>query len=742
MGVAINLLREGDNVPYIDTSPVDSYIKIDEDNAIEQIGQILIDNGWTFVKSFFKAVGDTRAYYRGNDERTNYAFAQHFIYRNAEGKFLGMANVGVHSISYIVGYGEVIRRPYDDLNEKDPNFGMVPTWEAWARQKYADTAKNTSIFFYMLEKVPSDEEVPEGSLISITAMPGMSGTRLDIAKDRDSNYKKIMWWNNTTVVQQVELDKDDWDLEFNGKSLSASREYLIGQALDIEVYKTTWHEKRKEVSIDYAEPRVMQSPCVDVMMRPGILEYVNNPIYYTNWWTDSEIRLKGFVDSTTFNVVIQADSAPKFNGNAVPTIPLYYGKIIPIQEVNKDLHEPGYALFGGCVPPAETIETARAKGTILSASITKASTTLHVTDASLLPNAPSKIVISGKEIVEMVSKTGNKLEVIRGVGVNGKPDLEGPELEAELKKVVKDWKRGVSVRPTQEDVEAIEEQDPSKIISMFDFDNPYSRMADPHIPILKVYNDYPSNGLDSVMCSKTRYGARYQAHYLSFGAPPNPMPPARAVDKKKYPQAYNSMEKNTNYKYEFNKSKYSGKVHATPVYVVHPEDGVRGMLKYAIGFNSQSIGNSGLKVKTKDCPDKEYDKYLPNVVSAVSPLTKRPGVAHRPMGLGIFKEHWSQELEDYDVVNDKTPPGEPTIVKAVSNEVNTAYVEWTPPKDISFSGVNVYVEGKLYAKNVSGTNSYLVGGVLTGQEVVVELESIDLAGNLSAKVATEAIRIL
>ena len=127
-------------MPYIDTTPTNAYIKIDEDNAIEQIGQILVDNGWTFVKSFYKAVGDTRAFWKGSDRRTNYAFAQHFIYRNAEGKLLGMANVGIHSISYLIDYGEVIRRPYDDKREGDPNFGIDPTWETCALQKYAGTA--------------------------------------------------------------------------------------------------------------------------------------------------------------------------------------------------------------------------------------------------------------------------------------------------------------------------------------------------------------------------------------------------------------------------------------------------------------------------------------------------------------------------------------------------------------------------------------------------------------------------
>lgn len=729
-------------MPYIDTTPTNAYIKIDEDNAIEQIGQILVDNGWTFVKSFYKAVGDTRAFWKGSDRRTNYAFAQHFIYRNAEGKLLGMANVGIHSISYLIDYGEVIRRPYDDKREGDPNFGIDPTWETWALQKYADTAKNTSIYFYMLEKEPSEEYVPQGSLISCTVMPGMSGTRLDLERDRDTGYYKVGWSSGSAYRQFVELDKDDWDLEFNGKSLSASRDYMVEAALDIEVMKTTWYEKEKEVSIDYAEPRIMQSPYVEVQLRPSATEYVNNPIYYTNWWSDSEISLRGFVDSKTMNFVIQADSAPIFDGNAVPTIPIYFGKVIPINGVEADEHNPGYVLFGGTVPPQESTASLSRYGTTLRATIGKDSTRIPVNNMSKLPDVGKNAVIGTKEVVTIVSKANNMIEVIRGVGVNGKPDLEGEELAAELENVVKSWKKGTRIRATDEVIAESEITDPLYIVSVFDFDNPGAKMSDPKMPILKTYGNYPSNGVDSVMATKTRFGARYQAHYLSWGTAPNALPPEKAKGSKKYPNAYDSLENTSNYKFQFNVSNYSDKVHASPVYVVHPEDGVRGYLEYAIGFNPQSVGNSMLKVRTQSCPDREYDLYAPNVVGAVSPLTKLPATTFRPMGLGIFKEHKSDFLDSYNPKTDSIAPGVVTITKVDMSVEHTVLVEWKPPTDLDFFGVNVYVNDKLYAQNVSGINSYLVGGLLSSQEVVIKIESIDLAGNVSAQVATDKLIIL
>lgn len=718
---------------------------MDEDNAIETIGQILMDNGWTYEKTFYKAVCDTRAYYMlgGNEQRVNYAFAKHVIYRNADGKYLGIANTAAYSIFKRLTFGETIRRPYDDLDEEDDNFGMTPSWEEWARQKYADMAKNTSIYFYMLEKVPSDEKVPEGALISTVVMPGMSETRLQVYKDRDTNYKRLYWnpFYRVGVLNSIDLDNNEDDLVFKGKVLSASEEYVLNAALDIEVMETEWIEKEKEVRIVYAEPRIMQSPYAQVQFRPSSVEYTNNPVYYTNWWTDSVIRLKGYVDSKTINVILQADSAPMYSGNVVPTIPLYFGRIIPIEATEEDA-EPGYALFGGSVPPITSLGDKLKKGASIMSDISPDTTDVPVDDLDALPTTGNRVIVNKIEYARIVAKADNVVTLERWVGVVGKEHLQDEELEAAIQEAKKTHKEGTKIKALDSYIALLGDKDPLAPISTYDFDNPSARMGDVAMPILKVYNRFPSNGIDNVMCSKTRYGARYQSHYLSYGAQPNTMPPDRELNLKKYPNAYNSLEKSTNYKYQFNTSKYSDKVHATPVYVVHPEDGVRGMLEYCIGFNSQSVSNSGLKVRTADCPEEEYDKYIPNVVGAVSPLTKRPSVVYRPMGYGIFKEHVSPALEAYDPTTDDTPPSPVNITMAKSNQVGTAFVAWEPPTDFDFAGVNIYVDGELHISNVVGINHYLIGGLPQGMLSTIEIEAVDLAGNVSEKVATEPINIL
>lgn len=46
-------------------------------------------------------------------------------------------------------------------------------------------------------------------------------------------------------------------------------------------------------------------------------------------------------------------------------------------------------------------------------------------------------------------------------------------------------------------------------------------------PVTRNYVHHPSNGVDSVMVKRTKYGARYQEHFLRWNAPPNLMPPTR-----------------------------------------------------------------------------------------------------------------------------------------------------------------------------------------------------------------------
>lgn len=117
----------------------------------------------------------------------------------------------------------------------------------------------------------------------------------------------------------------------------------------------------------------------------------------------------------------------------------------------------------------------------------------------------------------------------------------------------------------------------------FDFD--YDSIQDTTAvlqPITRNYVHYPSNGIDSIMVKKTKYGARYQSHYLRWNAPPNEIPPTRFDTRddgirRKYPRAWNYLREGY-YNYDFHPSRYSDKIHASRAYVIHPEDGVVGYI--------------------------------------------------------------------------------------------------------------------------------------------------------------------
>ena len=181
----------------------------------------------------------------------------------------------------------------------------------------------------------------------------------------------------------------------------------------------------------------------------------------------------------------------------------------------------------------------------------------------------------------------------------------------------------------------------------YDFDNPqpFRNSNAAIMPLLKKYTKTPGNGVDHVMMRRNKFGARYQAHYLSWNTAPNNMPPDRkSSDGRKYPRAWlSNKEVNDEYNYKFNTSQYTRKVHTSRIYIIHPDEGVRGWIPHAIGFNPLSlVAGDKLKVKTQSCPD-VYDVYRFTLVEGISPLTKRPATAYRPMGIGIFESSETDE---------------------------------------------------------------------------------------------------
>lgn len=689
-------------MPYIDSTPKAYPMKFEEDNLQDVFAQMLVDNGWTLVRTFFKAVADSRAYHRGTD-RANYAVAKHAIFRNADGQLLGFATAANFYLLFERESIDPIRRPHDTTDLADDNFGISPTWDSWVRQRFADANAKTNLYFYMLEKMPSLALVPNDGVVTIVTMPGMSGTAYILDRDKDR-----MDWKQWYYTESTDNSTEPGDADFDGKIMSSSPFHVIRSALDIEVLGTSYYDLVQEVKIHTTDPRVMQSPIVKTTLRAEFLEHIDNPVWHTNWWTDSEVRVKGHVDSNTIFLTLQADNAPAWGGNLVPTIPLYFGKI---RSMDGDADE-GYALFSGTVPPARRVYSTQ-ESTLIKSPIVPTETVFEVENASKLPNAPSLLTINGVEIVLLVGKEGNTLTVLR--------EQQGTEAMTPY------WIQGTSISRLSNTDSSNE-----TVIAMFDFDDPKSTVGEIINPLLKLYPNHASNGVDSVMLSRSNFGARYQAHYLSWNAPPNQLPPFKmSADGRKYPSSYNPVENTDNYKYQFNASRYSGKVHSSRIYVVHPEEGVRGYLDKSIGFNPQSVSASNLRVRKADCPEKIYEMYKYQSIGAVSPMTKLPTTPFRAMGLGIYSEDFNPNAVPHDLLNDATPAGEVTITKISSPQTQTISVEFELPSDVDLKHVNIYVDRILYATGVTRANLYRIVGLQTGFSPEIKLTTVDLAGNES-----------
>lgn len=164
------------------------------------------------------------------------------------------------------------------------------------------------------------------------------------------------------------------------------------------------------------------------------------------------------------------------------------------------------------------------------------------------------------------------------------------------------------------------------------------RNVSKYMPRTKTYPKSPGNGIDNVIIKRSRFGARYQAHYIAWNIPSNIMPPDRKGNNGgQYPTAWQSHD-NDEYKYQFNPSLYSGRVHTSRAYIIHPDEGVRGYMPYVVLLSPLGLLNGDkLKVRQNTCPD-THDIYRFFTVDAISPITKMPATAYRPAGLGIFEK--------------------------------------------------------------------------------------------------------
>jgi hypothetical protein len=479
-------------MPFIDTTPATFTPRVTEADLQPRLGDLLETAGWTVAANFKKATYSSTIESGSASDNMDFSIyvAEHFIYANAEGKMFGLA---------ILGHWKQNVGQLKALN-KMPGVATKEDFGTWATNEFRKYRSPQTLFTYMVE---------------------------DLKGLTPSGEDMVLPWHDS------------------------SEEGLKRAALDIEVEAAAMiganpaQNVTGQFTVTKGEGGRMQSPIMQAGLRTTMLEkYYDSDIAFaiqnTNWWADSEISIKGHLSDTSLFFIMQCDNVPAPEGNLVPIIPLYFGKLEALEEGDN-----AYAMFTGSVPP------------------------------------------------------------------------------------------GVELAPGDAD-------DPAKIalalakISEYDFDNTVTRL--PNImPLMKSYPKYPANGLDSIMVSRGKLGARYQAHYLSWNAPANAIAPTRSsVDgKRDYPRAWNNAE-NPLYKYSFNPSRYSQKVHTSKVYVIHPEEGVRGALRDTIALSALSFNANKLRVKKENCPTPEYDVFRYFLIDGVSPLTSKPGTQYRPAGIGLY----------------------------------------------------------------------------------------------------------
>lgn len=444
---------------------IDGQLK--EGTLVNDLKALILANGWTFEKSFKKVT------YPSNLALVNsgYQADSPVDFDIAEHHIFKSASGLYYGIAktskYTEVYGTLPNKPY-----------TTPDNEKLLRQyiagKYKPFGKECNLFFYMLDKVPA---VADGGVIG----------------HGHNTY-------GAAIIRTV-IDVEVYDGSLVGTGSGA-------------VYQTI------------SDPDTFQSPFVKSTLRNSNLTGTNVD---SNWWPDSVVRVKGFIDSETLFIVLQADNTPAFQNNVVPSVPIYWGKFESFKVGDTGNH----ALWAGTA-----------------------------------------------------FDTGNESASHQ-----------------------------------------FDQKDPT----------PYRRVAD-YLPLEKTYPNYPGNGIDNIIVKRSELGSRYQAYFLSWNTAPQTMPPDRVgKDGGQYPLSWTTQD-NDEYKYKFNPSMYSQKIHTSRAYLVHPDEGVRGYLPRMVILAPLGLVNDDkLKVRTNSCPD-EFDIYRFFLTSAISPVSKRPGTAFTPAGIGIYEK--------------------------------------------------------------------------------------------------------
>lgn len=599
------------------------YVYLDGEPCPTSYYAVIDNNDGTKTLTFEAGVsGLCEIYYSAvrSTDKFDFYVAKHFIVKNISGNYFGMAMLA-HINKAIMDTGNKIPFAIPDPDSvfgtelKPQDMGVF----SWAVQKAEEEAlyERHTLYFYQLEKWIG-------------------------------NGKFIVGWDKADDLKRL--------------------------ALDVEVQTAMWgvNETTKSLQHKITDkfPQIYQSPIVTARTRIPQLEHTDTVNYmdikYTNWWDDSKVFVKGFVDGKSLMLIILADTAPIWDSNAVPAIPLYMGDFdmsdSPKEEVSRDIEFDFYrsTTKSSTIISAKPMTNEGSKvrvwlmgdtdGDMGNESVTLKIAGVEIgqfnTDVAAEPtSSKSDAQFMGEfDVTDVEGKNSVTVEAVSGDGVSGyNPVAARMWLEVRINTAKNaEGTPSALFSGTAYNKEGATLEKALEQSADFDYDD-VDIKQEITLPVMKDYPNYPSNGVDSVMVKRNKYGARYQAHYLSWNVPSNLMPPVRENSEgQKHPRAWKDYM-NEQYKYQFSPSRYSGKAHSSRALLVHPEDGTFGTLRNVILTSPLTIMNGDELKAVKDYCDEEnkYEVYSYYLVEGISPLTKRPATAFRPAAIGILKSGYS-----------------------------------------------------------------------------------------------------
>ncbi|MFK4300107.1 hypothetical protein ABH892_000199 [Paenibacillus sp. RC254] len=564
--------------------------------------------------------GEAAVYYSdlNGSEEFEFVVAKHYILRNVSGHLFGMAMLGS------------VKEKLHNTGSKIP-FAVHRNHAGWGTQL---EPQSDGIFSWAVQKVEQDNLFERHTMYFYQLEKFVNTSRMIVGWDKSADFKRL--------------------------------------ALDVEIQSSMWglHDETQalQLMITHQFPQFYQSPYVASRTRiPQLDRYeqvATMNVKFTNWWQDSKVQLRGYVDAKTVMLVLLADTAPAWERNAVPSIPIYMGDF----DVKGNTHS---IMNESCVFELNGGEESR-KATFFSDSpMVNTGSTMKVWlsgDVAAESNYIS-LRVAGQELVKLRTteahtpahsrdqaeylgefsvygvdgKNSFNLEVFSSSGVDGFSPVSARvwvelQIYTENAGATAALFAGTAFAKDGLSLESALSQS-----ARFDYDDADpKRHQDTLMPMLKGYPVHPSNGIDSVMVKRTKYGARYQSYYFAWTVPSNRMPPLREdTTGAKHVRAWNNSDMSSAYQYQFNPSRYTEQVHSSRAILIHPEDGTHGTLRNVILLSPLTIMNGDeLEAVDEHCTDGEgakHQTYSYYLTEGISPLTKRAATPYRPAGIGILK---------------------------------------------------------------------------------------------------------